>query len=189
MKYLLLILMLLPTSIKAAPVESEPAVIIREFTPVTSIFMLMAISTALRNQAAVTLIIDSRGGVYEPSSEAILDLVATNSPRVTCIVHGQASSLAASLLTRCGTRLATPGSRILWHGIRSIGMMTIDQFRAKAIYEQFVIDDLYLWAPLYHIYKGREDWVLKHMQAETMHRAEDLPDLVTIIPEGVMNAK
>lgn len=81
----------------------------------------------------IRIVIDSQGGDTR-SGMAIVKMIERYPAKVTCVVDGDASSMALVILQSCDRREMTPRSTLMAHEVMMVvdGRMTAEELRANA---------------------------------------------------------
>lgn len=105
----------------------------------------------------VYITIDSPGG-YLHAGSAFISLMRDAQSlgvKFVCIINGQAMSMATIIFTECNTRLATIGSKIMWHSVAQLTNGKLNSFTARKLTEELdYLNYKYWYNTRLHFYPG-----------------------------------
>ncbi len=103
-----------------------------------------------RHPAYVNILFDSRGGSVDTSTESfvlMLRELRLHQVAIECVVVNKAYSMAVMILAECSNIYAVDGSVIMWHGIRNVLAIPLNQFEMETELAELRRDDSRLWGP------------------------------------------
>lgn len=118
--------------------------------------------------------INSPGGFMKEGMEFVSVMREGQSLGVafTCVVDGDAMSMALIIFSECDNRYAVIGSRLMWHSMGIMLMQHVNQDSVSGLLNFMTIKNEEIWAPTrIHFMPW---YFIEHFSKETIHSATDL---------------
>lgn len=129
----------------------------------------------------VKILINSPGGLVDPAREFIdaMRQAQSRGVEIRCMIVGGAASAALMIFSECDVRLASPGSKIMWHSIYTLHQGKITEQRAHELYKILKTENAEMWQTTKKFFKP--EFFLHHLIEETVFRVEDIAKLTNDI--------